>query len=260
MVRKIRFISEEFLIHKSDKVIAYSPGLKKWLISHVKLAEDKIIVIPPHVDTNFFTPGLNGRMIREKYGLNNSKVIMYVGIINYTRGIDALIEALGILKQTNKDVKLMIVGPIRRNAIPYQNNLEKNVRDLGLDEDVIFTDYIPFTQVPEFISAADIMVVPHRYTFTYEISPPVKILEYMASQKPIVTTNVGIKDYIQHHDNGIIVNPDQPSALADGILYLLNNPSIAEKLATNARNFVQQNLRKEMMIEKFEESLLSIMR
>jgi len=136
--------------------------------------------------------------------------------------------------------------------------VKRSINSLGLDGEVIFTDYVPFNQVPNYIATADILVVPHRHNFTYEISPPVKILEYMACQKPIVTTDVGVRDFISHEESGIIVAPDDPSDLAGGILYLLENPQIAKQVAKNARTFVEQNLREEMMIDKFEKELTSL--
>ena len=257
-VRKIRFLSEERLIHKSDRIVAYSRGIKKWLVSYLKVKEGKITVIPPHVDTNVFRPHLDGRILRERYRLKNSPLIMYVGIINHSRGIDILIKAFAIIKHKIANAKLMVVGPRRQSIYPYLKDLERNINSLGLDGEVIFTDYIPFNHVPNYVAAADILVVPHRHNFTYEISPPVKILEYMACQKPIVTTDVGIRDFVSHEENGIIVEPDNPSDLADGILYLLKNPMFASQLARNARTFVEQNLREEMMIDKFEKALASL--
>ncbi len=185
---------------------------------------------------------------------------MYVGSINYSRGIDLLVRAVSNLKETIPGVKLMIVGPRRRNISPYLKELENDVRSLGLDTDVIFTDYIPFNLLPNYIAAADILVVPHRHNFTYEISPPVKILQYMACGKPVIATDVGVRAFITHKENGILVAPDNIFELADGIAYLLKNPNVAIGLAKKARAFVDQNLREEMMIDKFEKELASLIR
>jgi glycosyltransferase involved in cell wall biosynthesis len=81
------------------------------------------------------------------------------------------------------------------------------------------------------------------------------MLEYMASQKPIVTTDVGIRDFITHEETGLIVEPNDALALSQAICRLLNNRNLAQQLAQNARNYVTCNLREEMMVDKFEDLL-----
>jgi glycosyltransferase involved in cell wall biosynthesis len=257
-IRRIRYSMEERLIHRADRIVAYSRGIKRWLVADRGLEEDKITVIPPHVDTAMFHPNLDPTRVRNKYGLGSSPVLMYVGVFNHSRGMDVLVEALQRTRSEMGDVKLMLIGPQHRSIAPYIRDLRERIHALGLDDDVLFTGYVPFQEVPEYITAADVCVVPHRRNFTYEISPPVKILEYMASQKPIVTTDVGIRDFIVPGETGLIVEPDDPLDLAEAINYLLKNPSFAREIARNARQFVVENLREEMMVDKFEESLESI--
>jgi glycosyltransferase involved in cell wall biosynthesis len=152
----------------------------------------------------------------------------------------------------------MIVGPKRKNIYPFLRNLENMINSMNLEKHVIFTDYIPFYQVPNFMAAADVLVVPHRRIFTYEISPPVKILEYMACQKAIVTTDVGIREFVHNNENGLIVPPDDINGLSNAIIQVLENPALRTRLAMNARRFVEKNLRENAMIEKFERILISL--
>jgi len=256
--RKIRFFSEELIINKAQRIVAYSNGIRDWLVSHLRVAKDKIEVIPPHVDTNIFHPNLDGEIIRHKYEIGRGPLIMYVGAINLSRGIDILIEAFSKVKNEFKDAKLMIVGPMHRSISPFLKDLEHKINILKLNECVVFTDYAPFREIPNYIAAADVLTVPHRRTFTYEISPPVKILEYMACRKPIVTTDVGIRDIVLNDENGIIVVPGDINELAEAIIRLLVDSSKAKRLANNARMFVEENFQEEMMIEKFENILVSL--
>jgi glycosyltransferase involved in cell wall biosynthesis len=256
--RRIRKFSEEKLIHKADILVAYSRGIKQWLVSSIGLESDKITVIPPHVDTAKFNPKLDPTKVRNKYGLGNDFLLMYLGAITHSRGMDILVEALHRLNYDNVKVNLMLVGPLHDSVRPYINGLRSKIRALGLTDNVMFTGYVPFEEVPEYVAATDICVVPHRPNFTYEISPPVKILEYMASQKPVVTTNVGIGDFIKDGETGLIVEPDNPMALAEAIDSLLKNSAFAAQIARNARTFVEKHLREELMIDKFEKVLTSI--
>lgn len=253
--RRLRYFSEEKLIHRAAHICAYSSGIKKWLIDHLGLPEEKITVVPPHVDTNHFRPGIDASRIRQKFGLGNAFVLMYVGTMNHSRGIDLLIDAARRLREAAVDAKLLLIGPQHDSASPYFRDLKQQVNDAGLNGEVIFSNYIPFSEVPEYTAAADVCVVPHRPNFTYDISPPVKLLEYMASQKPIVTTDVGIRDFIADGFSGLIVEPDNPQALAEALLRLQRNPASADKIAKNARQFVLDNLRQEMMVNKFEQLL-----
>jgi len=257
-VRRIRFLTEERLIHRAGRIVAYSHGIKKWLTVEHGLDEGEITVIPPHVDVTLFQPDGDPSTVRSRYGLENSFVVMYVGAFTYMRGMDVLVEALHMTRSAVGDVKLMLVGPLPPGIAPYTRALRAKIHALGLDGEVVFTGYVPFQEVPQYIAAADVCVVPHRRNFTYEISPPVKILEYMASQKPIVTTDVGIKDFVVHGETGLVVEPENPSAMAEAIIQLLKSPSLALGIAKKARRFVVENLREEMMVDKFEEVLCSL--
>lgn len=257
-IRRLRYLSEEKLIHRANRLVAYSPGIKRWLVDYIKLPAEKITVIPPHVDTHAFHPNIDASRIRQMYDLNNAFVLMYVGELSRIRGIDLLIDSLHLIRKTNKYVKLMLIGPLLSSVGPYLNKLKTKIRDLDLQQAVIFTGYIPFRDIPEYTAVADVCVMPHRPNFTFEISPPVKTVEYMASQKPIVTTDVGIRDFISHGQTGLIVEPENAVALADAIMVLLNDPTQAEKLARNARRFVEKHLRKEFLVDKFEQLLMTM--
>jgi len=92
-----------------------------------------------------------------------------------------LIQTFAKVKQERKNVKLLIVG-----GGSDQENLKRLAAELGFMGDIIFTGYVSQLDVPDFIAAGDIAVSPVPLTYSFELSSPIKQLEYMAMAKPLV--------------------------------------------------------------------------
>jgi glycosyltransferase involved in cell wall biosynthesis len=99
---------------------------------------------------------------------------------------------------------------------------------------VMLIDYVYPSEVPLYLKAADVLVMPHsaKVAESAKYTCPLKLFEYMAAGVPIVTSELpAITEVIRHGDNGWLVKPDSPSALAEGIRYLLENDELASAMA-----------------------------
>ncbi len=150
------------------------------------------------------------------------------------KGIHFLIKAMGKLKGRT-DVKLLIVGgSYFQQDVDYMNELKQEVRDLGVEDSVIFTGFLPDTRI--VTSLLDIVLVP-------SIIPeacPRTIIEAMAVGKPVISTPLGGSKELVTRETGVLVPPEDASAIADAIATLATDPERLKAMGKASRNRAEQ--------------------
>ena len=183
------------------------------------------IIVPHGRDTEAFDPQkFNGQFFRKKYGFTNEKLIMFFGTPRPHKGVEDIIEA--VKKIERKDLKVVIVGA---NDDEYSRKLKRletnNIQIFGMQ---------PFSKIPEFLSMADMVVLPQHSTPSAVGQVPAKVFDAMAMAKPIVATDVS--DLSKILDGcGLIVEPENIGALSDNIRWILDNENEAQMLGNKAR-------------------------
>jgi glycosyltransferase involved in cell wall biosynthesis len=155
------------------------------------------------------------------------------------KGIHFLVRAIAALKglslMTGTDIKLLIVGgPYFQKDIDYMNALKQEVADLGVEDSIIFTGFLSDTRV--VTSLLDIVLVP-------SIIPeacPRTIIEAMAVGKPVIATPLGGSKELVTPDTGILVPPEDASAIADAIAILTTDRERLRALGKASRNRAEQ--------------------
>ena len=155
------------------------------------------------------------------------------------KGIHFLVRAIAALKglslMTGTDIKLLIVGgPYFQKDIDYMNELKQEVADLGVEDSIIFTGFLSDTRV--VTSLLDIVLVP-------SIIPeacPRTIIEAMAVGKPVIATPLGGSKELVTPDTGILVPPEDASAIADAIAILTTDRERLRALGKASRNRAEQ--------------------
>ena len=155
------------------------------------------------------------------------------------KGIHFLVRAIAALKglslMTGTDIKLLIVGgPYFQKDIDYMNALKQEVADLGVEDSIIFTGFLSDTRV--VTSLLDIVLVP-------SIIPeacPRTIIEAMAVGKPVIATPLGGSKELVTPDTGILVPPEDASAIADAIAILTTDRERLRAMGKASRNRAEQ--------------------
>jgi glycosyltransferase involved in cell wall biosynthesis len=112
-------------------------------------------------------------------------IIMYVGFVNYSRGLDVVISALGKLIGHTDQVYLTLVGS--GNAV---GALKELVNRLHLEQYVSFEGWIDNRLVPEYIASSDVCIISHRKCSHWDNTIPNKLFDYMAAGKPVLASDV----------------------------------------------------------------------
>ena len=189
--------------------------------------------------------GKDPKIIRDRYNIGSRPLIIYTGTLDTFQRIDYLIKAMQIVTATIDEAVLLIVGNII-NPLDL-DRLRKLAIDTGVDKNIIFTDERPLEEIPYFLASADVAVVPRPTTSGF----PVKLLNYMAAGKAIVTFEGSAKG-LKHMFNAIVARNDNWEELGKGILTILKNHSLAAELGKNAKKTIEGNFDWNSLAKKIE--------
>ena len=207
---KFKKTISEIVFRNANKIVALTENMKSKMPE--KWRKD-IIVIPNGVDLKKFE-GIPKEKSRKNLGLKDGeKIILNVGVFQLVKGTHYLIEAFDILRRRMPEARLILVGGGKE-----KNNLENLAKEKGLEKSIKFTGFISNDEIPEYMAAADVYVLPS----TFE-GLPVVILECLASGLPIVATKIGaIPDIVEDKKNGFLAEPKNPGQIAEKILQVLS--------------------------------------
>lgn len=243
MKTKLFFTLEVIFAGFCDKIITLTDKCKE---EHIKLG----IANPQKFST--IHSGISLERFRErsydikeiKANLNipiTSKVVGTVARLEAVKGISFFINSMKKVTESCPSVHFLVVGDGTQRKI-----LESRARDLGLSGKVIFTGIRE--DVPELISIMDVFVLSSLNEGMGRV-----LVEAGLMSKPIVATRVsGIPEIVQDRSTGILVEPGNPQALADGIIDLLSDPQKAEAMGDNARLRMAEHFSAEKMVDKID--------
>ena len=220
-------------IMKFCLVDAYMPEsyFSKKILEKLRNYSDRIIVdalvlqkmfggtyIPSGADTDLFNPEkYKSKIVRDKFNLEKDDILIsFTGTPRKHKGILELIQAVDEARKINGNIKLMIVGASKDN--PFANELRKK-------EGIIVENYQPHSEIPKYISAADIIAIPLKNNPSAMKQMPYKIFEMMSMAKPIIAT--GVADIPVALDKcGKVIEPNNVLQLKEAILEYVDNKKL----------------------------------
>ena len=213
-------------LHLSDAIICPSNVTREYIAS-LGLNRKLVTVIPNGVSPSDFPPSpLPSREERVP-------VLLYIGTLADWQGLEVVIKALPtILEQ--QQVRLQIVG---RGRSRQRKLLAKQIRKLGIEDHVLVKSAVPHHEIPALIESADICVAPLGLNDrnVTQGACPIKVLEYMASSRPLIASNMPIvRELVREDVDALLFSPNDPEDLARQVLALLNDIELSKRLAESA--------------------------
>lgn len=186
------------------------------VLADLRLFTDKPAQLVQHPLYDNFGPIIPKATAREKLGLDPSKkIILFFGFIRAYKGLDLLLRAMQELKTTDNisdpasGVQLLVAGEFYEDEAPYQELIKKLEIKGSL---ILRTDFIPDSEVQNYLCAADAVIQPYKNATQSGVTP----LAYHF-EKPMVVTNVGgLPSLVPNRKAGLVVEPT-PQAIAGGI-------------------------------------------
>jgi glycosyltransferase involved in cell wall biosynthesis len=256
-VQKITTYWMAKIIYKySSAIFCVSEAVKKNLETRWGVPSEKLLVIPNAVDVHRFRITTDRDSIRQKLGLHEELVIVFISGFQDWHDHGLLMESFNIVRNKISGVKLMLVGDG-----PNLSKVQKKIEELDLKKHVLLTGAVDANKIPTLLYASDVAVAPIPKSTVEFWGSPMKIFEYMAAGRAIVASRAGqVADIIKDGLNGLSVDPGNVDAFADAIIRLLENPSLREYLGKNAREEASKNHTLDGYINKLVDLYLNLIR
>ena len=217
---------EKNVFMNADVIFVVSSFLKEHLIE-LGIAENKIHLTPNAVDEEIFDSAPDTADLKKELKLKNKKVIGYVGGFYHWHGLDLLLKAVKKIEEKVPDLCLLLVGDG-----PMKEQLKGIAKELSLATSLVFPEIVEYKKLPHYVNVMDICVLPDSNNY----GSPVKIFEYMAMGKPVISPHLGpLCDVIKDGENGILFNPRDIGALAASIKKLLTNVELYNYISFRAK-------------------------
>jgi len=209
----LRIDKEKQISHYCQRIIASTENEKAALNHYYAVPPEKISVIPCGVNMDLFQL-MDKTSARQKLGLTERKIILFVGRVERLKGIDKLIQAIPFLGDLQP--QLIIVGE-DGNRPGEITHLEQLADHLGVADSITFTGLVDYEKLPDYYNAADVCVFPSYYE-SFGLVP----LESMSCGTPVIATDVGdLRNIIRQSETGFVLPDSRPLLLAENIRTVL---------------------------------------
>ncbi len=238
---------ELFLYRQAAKVIVLSPSFKTNIVSR-GIDPEKIITVLNGVNQKKFFPKKRSIKLQNKWGLKDSLLIGYFGTLGMAHALSNVIEAASILEKRDPKIKFLLVG-----SGAERSKLMKLAREKD-SKNVVFISPQPRSLMPEFWSICDIALVHLKDADAFSEVIPSKIFEAMATGCPIILAapKGESKNLVISENIGLWVPPEDPQALANGILKLAYDERLRIKFSKNGllnvKKYSRERQAKEMLV------------
>lgn len=244
---KIGRVIEDFTYKYADKIIVISEDFKKNIMAK-GVPEDKIVVIYNWVDQNKVVdvPREKNKLF-DKYNIDREKFyIEYSGNIGLTQNMDMLLEVMKELKTTHPDIVLVLVG-----EGAYKAQVEEIVKRDDLTN-VTMIPFQPYEDISHVLSLGDAGLVISKPGVGAN-SVPSKTWSIMSASRPVLANfdENELKDILVGNECGIFTKAGDKDAFKRSIIKLYENRDLCKKYGTNGRQFVMDNLTREVGTRKY---------
>lgn len=197
--------------------VAYAE-IKRYVDRFRKSSQNKSIILTNAVDIKKFYP-MDIPTARRKSGLAfdiDDFVIGFAGSIKERHCLRELILAIKKLNNNKLNVKCLIIG-----EGPQLDFLQKLTEELNISDNVVFTGFIPHTDLNSYLSSCNIL---YGAIHSKMVENPIKNYEYLACGRPIITTVKKEMEFIEKEEIGILLNENTPTEIGNAIETIYNTP------------------------------------
>lgn len=215
-----------FDTHFGYKIIAVSSSVKTELITQPNITGEMVSVIPSGVEN------ISDEAIRPILDSQCTPVLGTAGPLEEVKGVTFFLQAARKVLNQYPDLEFLVAG-----TGPEEHRLRQLVRSLGIEKQVTFVSSL--YSFRESLRAMDIFCLPSLQQGLGTI-----MLEAMACGRPVIASRVGgISNTITNESTGLLIPPSDSDAIAEKLIFLLQNPELARKIGESGKNHVRKNFR-----------------
>lgn len=226
-----------FLYSRADRIIAVTRGIREGIIQ-AGIPASKIVLSPNGVDDDLFATlsPERAKQVRQVHNWGDKFVALYAGTLARSDGLEAIVRAAATL--TNyQDLLVVFLGDgevkPKLEALVEQSNLSN----------VAFIPSHPKRRIPDFITAADVCLMPTKSDDFFHMHLPNKLYDYMAGERPVIAAVPPgeAKTMVEEARAGLVIPPEDEISLAAALLELRDSPEIRQRYGQNGRRYVLQH-------------------
>lgn len=237
------------ILKRADAFVAISSAVVRELMTH-GVDPALIVRIPNSVDTHRFFPvsPQHRDILRQKFGVPlGDKIVIYTGRLVSYKGLPLLLRVLRDIQVNHSHVRLLLVGSGGLDIHNCEADLKAYVHANGLQASVHFKGSVH--NVYDYLQLSDIFVFP-----TEKEAFGISLIEAMACGLAVISTPVGgVKDILQHRQNGLVVQPGDFQQLRDGLDLLITDASLSTCLGQAAWQTVKDQYTAEAVTQEYAE-------
>jgi len=226
--------TERSVVNEADVVTTVSEFVSDEVRKHL-LAEGrrgKITVIGSGVDHDFFHP------VQDSVSLS---YVLYVGRLRAEKGVEDIVRSAGYVHSRYPDVRFILIG-----SGPLEQHVRTMARRVGLGGSFAFIGKADKANLRWYYSNARLFLLPSYYE-----GLPLSLLEAMSCGAPVVATEVGgTREVVRQGENGYLVRPGDPQALAEAMIRLISNPRLGKEFGRNGRRRIVESFNWERVRER----------
>ena len=225
---------DRLILARSDLLIVISETLRDIFASR-GVQHDRMRLIPNGVNTILFNAHVSGIRIREQYGISlDAPVIIHVGWLQKWAGATLIIRTAKKVLEKCPNAQFLFVG-----SGPELPSLRSLCSKLDILDQVTFCGAVPYHTVPEYIAASNIGIISLPSDISTHVASPIKVLEYMAMEKPVISTFAQETSKLIERGQAGIVTESSPVDISNAVLGLISNPETAKEMGIKGRVFVE---------------------
>ena len=238
MDRKTRIIlkmTAKRSMKRADKIIAVSQFTKSEIIKYLGIAPEKIEVIYNAVDLTLYRDDLmpaDIERVKEKYGIEGD-YFFYLGTLEPRKNLERLINAYAVLLAKHKKLPLMVIAG--KKGWLYEKIFE-DVRQLNIEDKIIFTDYVPTEDAPILMNGAKAFLFPSLYE-----GYGMPVIEAMACGTPVLTSDCSSLPEVAE-GCAVMIDPLSVESLTNGLEQLYLNEALCSDLSTRGRKIAEKSI------------------
>jgi glycosyltransferase involved in cell wall biosynthesis len=244
-------------LRQSDRILAISRFCQEQVAHRHQIDEKRISSLPCTLDEKLLStePAQAGACARISGEQRLVLTVARMAAWERYKGHDVVLRALPLVVAKIPNLTYVMVGGGDDRA-----RLEEMAQGLGLSQHVVFTGEVSESELAALYHRSEVFLLPAR-TVIDAYNPKgegfgIVFLEAMAFGKPVIGPNYGAPaELIRHGECGFLVDPEDPAAVADALLHLLNAPKEAKSMGESASRWVRQEYSFDFLCRRLEELL-----
>jgi glycosyltransferase involved in cell wall biosynthesis len=235
---------EEACYKRARAIVVVTRGIYERLVGR-GIPEEKLIRIPNGANVDLFSFHANGReRIRRDLGLENKFIVIYAGIHGVAQGLEIIVEIARQLRDL-VDIHFLFVGDGPKKA-----EIKKLANQYAL-LNLTFLDPHRREDIPDFLSAADLALVPLKNIDLFKGALPTKLFDAWACERPVLLNVDGeARQVLERAGGGLFAPPENLLEIKKAILHLKNDSEKRKKMGKKGRAFTCQYYSRETLAKK----------